>query len=110
MCLGYFWLRAGEAGIVLLGGALPIDLSLEDPALDANGARCRVSLGEAVVNVGRGVYEAGRRRPCRSHGATSRHRRGGPDAATRMPLAPNFIAVCIARLRARRKATRRSSC
>jgi hypothetical protein len=27
-----------------------------------------------------------------------------------MPLAPNFIAVCIARFSARRKATRRSSC
>ncbi len=29
---------------------------------------------------------------------------------TRMPLAPNFIAVCTARLSARRNAMRRSSC
>jgi hypothetical protein len=52
VCLGYFCWRAGEAGVVLLGGALPVDLALEDPALDADGARGRVGLGEAVVDVG----------------------------------------------------------
>jgi hypothetical protein len=51
VCLGYFCCGRGKRGVVLLGGALPVDLALEDPALDADGARGRVGLGEAVVDV-----------------------------------------------------------